>query len=251
MKIKIYHLLFWVFVVILLTLIFGSSWGNSLNAFYFVSLLLPVVIATSYFFNYFLVPRFLLRKKYFYFGLYLFYTFVVSLYLELLVLTFSFIYLANFNLGEINPYARDTLVLGIVLYMIVFLGSFLLMFQQLSGSKKKITGLINEKEKLQKNFFEVISNRKKIRLSYDEVLYIESLADYICIHALEGKEIISKEKISGIESRLPETFLRIHRSFIVNTEKVSGFNYYEIEIDGKFLNIGRSYKKTTMEKLKT
>jgi hypothetical protein len=213
-------------------------------------MLLPVVMGTSYFFNYFLVPQFLLKKKYFWFGLYFIYTLVVSLYFEMLVLTFSFIYLANYDLGQMGPNSSDTLLLAVVMYLLVFFGSFLIMVQQLLESSRELEKLKTEKKKMEKPFLELTSNRKLVRITYDEIIYIESLADYIKVHSLDGKEISSKEKISALEEKLPDFFIRIHRSFIINRENVSRFNNNEVELNGIVLNIGRTYKHKALLKLK-
>lgn len=244
------HILFWIIVLVILTAVFGRSWGNGLPAFYFISLLLPVVMGTSYFFNYYLVPQYLLKKKYFWFALYFFYTLVVSLYLEMLVLTFSFIYLANYDLGQMGPNSSDTLLLAVVLYMVVFFSSFLLMVQQLFESHRELEELKTEKNKMEKPFLELTSNRKLVRIPYENIIYIESLADYIKVHSIGKKEISSKEKISALEEKLPDFFIRIHRSFIVNREKVTRFNNNEIELDERILTIGRSYKKQALLQLK-
>lgn len=245
-----YHIVYWIFVAVILTLVFGRSWGSNLEAFYYISLLLPVIMGTSYFFNYYLVPAFLLKKKYFKFGLYFFYTLIISLYLEIIVLTFSFIYLVNFNLGNMGSNSRDTLLLAILMYMIVFLSSFLLIVQQLSESHTAIKMLKEDKEKDEKSFLELISNRKSVRIPYSDILFIESLADYIKVNSIKDGEVISKEKISSLEKRLPGIFLRIHRSFIINSLKINSFDYNSVEIEGNILNIGRSYKKRVLPQLK-
>ena len=54
------------------------------------------------------------------------------------------------------------------------------------------------------------------------------MADYINIHLDDGEEVSSKEKISHIEKELPDSFIRIHRSFIVNKEKITSFNREEM-----------------------
>lgn len=245
-----FHILFWILVIIILSLIFGRSWGSFIEAVYFISMLLPVIMATSYFFNYFLVPRYLLTKKYFFFGLYFFYTLVISLYLQIIVLMFSFIYIANFNMGDMGQYTTDTMVLAIVMYLVVFISSFLLMIRQLAGSQRELRELKEEQEKMKKPFLELVSNRKTVRVPFEDIIYIESLADYIKLNTESGTEIVSKEKISRLEERLPALFLRIHRSFIVNVDKVGAFNYDEVEIGGQVLTIGRSYKKPVLERLK-
>lgn len=246
----LYHILFWLVVATILILVFGRSWENNLQAFYFISMLMPVVMGTSYIFNYYLVPQFLLKKKYFWFGLYFFYTMVVSLYLEMLVLIFSLMYLANFELEQMGPNSTDTLLLAVVLYMVVFFGSFLLMVQQLFDRNRELEMLQTEKKKMEKPVLELVSNRKSVRVPYENIIYIESLADYIKVHTTDIKEITSKQKISTLEKRLPDLFIRIHRSFIVNRDKITGFNNNEIMLGELVLNIGRSYKQHALEKLK-
>lgn len=246
-----FHIVYWLIVFIVLTVVFGRSWGNGLQSFYFISLLLPVVMGTSYFFNYYLVPQFLLSRKYFWFALYFLYTLVISLYLEMLVLTFSFIYLANFELIQMAPNSRDTLLLAVVLYLVVFFGSSSLMVQQLLESHRELEILKTEKKKMEKTFLEIISNRKLVRIPYENIIYIESLADYIKVHTIRKEEISSKEKISVLEENLPDFFIRIHRSFIVNRNKIIRLNNSEVELGATILSIGRSYKKQALLRLKS
>nr|WP_321406036.1 LytTR family DNA-binding domain-containing protein [uncultured Carboxylicivirga sp.] len=237
-----YHILYWLFVVFILTIIFGRSWGNNTAALFFVSMLLPIVLGTSYFFNYVLVPKYYLKKKYLKFGLYTFYMFVVSLYLESIVIMFSFIYLGNFNFHNLAPNSFDTLLLAVVMYLLVFLGSFLLMARQIKEREQQIKLLITEQNKNKSSTLELTSNRKTVKIPYDDIIYIESMADYIKVHTTKD-EIISKEKISKLADRLPSQFIRIHRSFIVNKSRIKTVAYNELTVDDITLNIGRSYQK--------
>jgi len=245
MKIKssnpYYHIIYWLFLIITLTLVFGRSWNDSSSAFVFVCMLLPIVLGTSYFFNYLLVPRYYLKKKYAKFALYTLYTIIVSLYLETMVLLFSFIYLGNYSMNELDPNAADSTLLAVILYLLVILGSLLLMARQIQENQQTILALQTEKEKRERAFLEVISKRKAVRIPHDEIVYIESLADYIMIHT-KGGEIKSKEKISNINNKLPETFVRIHRSFIINKEMINSFTYNDVNMGKITLNIGRSYR---------
>lgn len=246
-----YHIFFWLVVATVLILVFGRSWKDNLQAFYFIAMLLPVVMGTSYIFNYYLVPCFLLKKKYFWFGLYFFYTLIVSLYLQMLVVLFSYIYLANFNLNEMGPNSIDEIIsLAFVMYLVVFIGSFLVLVEQLLIRNRETESLAEENGKKEIQFLELVSNRNNVRVAFHDILYIESLADYIKVHPVNAHEISSKERISALENRLPGQFLRIHRSFIVNTDKITRFNYNEVELGGVVLNIGRSYKKDILPKLK-
>jgi hypothetical protein len=252
MKIKssnrFFHIIHWILVIIILVLVFGSSWGSKSAAFFFICMLLPIVMGTSYFFNFVLVPRYFLKKRYFRFGLYTFYTFVISLYLETIIIMFSLIYLGNFSFENIPPRASDTLLMAAVLYLLVFIASFLLMTKQIKEKQQIILDYELEKEKLNHPFLEIMSQRRMAKIPFKDIRYIESLADYVQVNTLDG-EIVSKEKIGKLSDRLPETFLRIHRSFIVNKDHIKRFSYNEVEVGDSTLNIGRSYKKSVREVL--
>ena len=88
----------------------------------------------------------------------------------------------------------------------------------------------------------VSTNRKRVRIRFEDVQYIESLKDYVRIH-MEGEPVITKERISVFEQELPAYFLRIHRSYIVNTYKVTSYTAHDVEIGSHELPIGVSYKK--------
>lgn len=85
-------------------------------------------------------------------------------------------------------------------------------------------------------------NKKQIKISLDEVFYIESLKDYIRIH-MQTSTVMTKEKISVFAQKLPEHFLRIHRSYIVNTQHLTAFTAQDVEIKDLELPIGGSYRK--------
>ncbi|MCL3780866.1 LytTR family transcriptional regulator [Prolixibacteraceae bacterium JC049] len=243
-----YHIAYWIFVIIILTTTFGSSWKNTSVAFFFVCMLLPIVLGTSYFFNYVLVPKFYLTKRYLRFAFYSFCTAIVSVYLEMLVLLFSFVYLENLNFSNLSPNSTKIIILAIVLYLLVFIGSFLLMMHQITENRQIIQQLIEEKEKSKKSFLEIMSNRKLAKIAYEDIVYIESLSDYIKVVTTKN-EVTSKERISKLVTRLPDTFLRIHRSFIINKDKISSISSDQVTVNETQLNIGRSYRKIVKESL--
>lgn len=93
----------------------------------------------------------------------------------------------------------------------------------------------------------VRADKKMVKIMLQDILYIESLKDYVLIH-LPDRRIITKQKISYLEEKLPEDkFLRIHRSFLVAIDKIEAFSPSQVEIQGKELPIGRSYKNTVNE----
>jgi len=90
-------------------------------------------------------------------------------------------------------------------------------------------------------FFNV--GKKKVKIFLDEILYIESLKEYIRIFT-NTKSILTKFQLGQIESLLAKNnFIRVHRSFIVARDKIDAFTAAEIEIQGKQIPVGRSYKE--------
>lgn len=95
----------------------------------------------------------------------------------------------------------------------------------------------------------VRSERKMIKINFREILFIESLADYIKIH-LKDKTVVTRETISSIEAKLPQNnFLRVHRSFVVALDAIDSFTNELVEIGKKQIPISRSYKETVLSRL--
>jgi len=88
--------------------------------------------------------------------------------------------------------------------------------------------------------------KKKVKIYPDEILSIESLREYVRI-TTEDKSILVKYALNEMEELLSKDhFLRIHRSFIVSKDKITAFTATDVEIDGKQIPIGRSYKELVM-----
>ena len=96
-------------------------------------------------------------------------------------------------------------------------------------------------------FFNV--SKKRVKIYIDEVLFIESLKEYIRI-TTKDKSILTKFQLGQIEELLAKNgFLRIHRSFLVAKNKIDAFSATDVEINGKQIPIGRSYKELVMDVL--
>ena len=96
-------------------------------------------------------------------------------------------------------------------------------------------------------FFNV--NKKKVKIYIDDILYIESLREYIKI-VTTSKSILIKFQLTQMEELLKRgKFIRIHRSFIVAKSRIDAFTATEVEIAGKEIPIGRSYKEHVLSNL--
>lgn len=92
-------------------------------------------------------------------------------------------------------------------------------------------------------------DKKMVKTRMTDVLYIESVKDYVKVRTSD-KEIITQQKISYLEESLPrDQFLRIHRSFIVNVEKIDAYSASDVEIGKHSVPIGRNYKNDVMKAL--
>lgn len=104
-------------------------------------------------------------------------------------------------------------------------------------------------EKKQKFIF-VKSDKKLIKLNFDEINHIEAYGNYIKIYT--DKMILVSETLSHFLEKLPNNFLRIHKSFIINFEKLKLIDGNRITLlnDSK-LPIGKSYRKDVLAKIDT
>ena len=92
-------------------------------------------------------------------------------------------------------------------------------------------------------------DKKMVKILLKEIVYIESLKDYVRIRTAE-KAIVTHQKISYLEEKLPEEcFMRIHRSYIVSISKVESYSSTSIEVPNQELPIGRNYKNQVMSVL--
>lgn len=86
------------------------------------------------------------------------------------------------------------------------------------------------------------SDRKMIKVALNDILYIESIKDYIKVITTAGT-IITKQSISSVEEMLPrDIFIRIHRSYIVSMNKIESYNHELVWIAKQELPISRMYR---------
>jgi len=94
------------------------------------------------------------------------------------------------------------------------------------------------------------SDRKMVKVLFNDILYIEGLRDYIRIYTTT-KTIVTKHQLASLQEMLPaDAFLRIHRSYIVSVSKIDSYDADIIEIAKKELPIGRLFKHDVNKLLK-
>lgn len=99
-------------------------------------------------------------------------------------------------------------------------------------------------ESPEKNFAYFKSERKKVKVNYNEILYFEGLGNYVKIHLEKGKNLVIYHKLTDLEKSLSrKKFLRIHRSFLIAIDKVKAYGTDYVEIGQKQLSVGNTYKE--------
>ena len=94
-----------------------------------------------------------------------------------------------------------------------------------------------------KDYLFISAQKKKVKILFSEILYIESQREYVKI-VTEKKAHLSKISTHEIEELLPsDHFKRIHRSFIVSIRHIESYTAEEVEIRGISIPIGREYRR--------
>ena len=119
-------------------------------------------------------------------------------------------------------------------------------------SAEKAIRIFNTKQKNiveQESIFIKVDNGRMTKISVKEILWIEALADYIVINTATGKFTVHST-MKSMENKLPESkFFRVHRSFIVNLEKISEIEENTLSVNKHLIPIGRSYKNDLIRQL--
>jgi DNA-binding LytR/AlgR family response regulator len=97
--------------------------------------------------------------------------------------------------------------------------------------------------------FYIKSSGKFIRLRYKDVLYIESLGDYVK-YVTEEKAYVTHSTMKMVEEKMgPYQFMKVHRSFIVNLQRIKDIEDYTLVISGKVIPISKALKGEVLKRL--
>lgn len=93
------------------------------------------------------------------------------------------------------------------------------------------------------------TGRKLIHLQFADILYIEAHKEYLCIHTPEQKHLVYK-RMKEMAVGLPDFFIRIHNSYIINMQHVQKTDMQTVSIGEIVLPISNTYKELFQNKLK-
>ncbi|WP_201977280.1 LytR/AlgR family response regulator transcription factor [Hymenobacter rubidus] len=92
-------------------------------------------------------------------------------------------------------------------------------------------------------------DNKLVRVAFDEVRYVEALGDYV--HIVTGQsKLIVYSTMKAVEEKFPSArFVRVHRSFIVNINRIQALEDNSVVVEGKFIPVGQTYLRDVLQRL--
>jgi two-component system, LytTR family, response regulator LytT len=149
-----------------------------------------------------------------------------------------------------EKYALDGFKLNVVDYLLKPFS-----YEEFLKAVSKAQRLIGLEEMAMKNieanddFLFLKSDYKIKRINFNDILYIEGLKDYVKVFTINNlKPVLSLTSLKLLETKLPvNRFLRVHRSFIVNLEKIDTIERSRIVFGKIYLPVGDQYKEKFQE----
>jgi len=224
------HVLFWFGYFLL----FGFIWaqdGNYLDAYALEFVLLPARIMAVYVMIYLLIPRYLENERYLKFGISYVQLLLVSGMIQTII-TYFYQGMSDSSL-TLSALTRNIVLINSTVVVIGSFKIFKLWQQQQATSKAQ--------SRENSPIIEMKADKRTYRLRTSDILYLESLGNYVTYH-LKDRRLISYTSLNECASRLPENFMRIHKSYIVNRENITSYNSEDIEVGEKRLPIGRAFR---------
>ncbi|WP_298756946.1 histidine kinase [uncultured Psychroserpens sp.] len=231
------HLLFWVGVLFFYTYFFGVNSSTFDDTLQFSLFLMPITIATTYVATYKLIPEYLITKQYWRFILYSLYTIIISVYLLMVSIFFSLIYLSNFEYDNMNPATKNIIFICTAVYLVVIVVSAFkllkLNLDQASRTKQLETKILDTQLKLKEQelnylkmqihphfLFNTLNTMygfalKKADQTPDMILKLSNLLDYLLYQA-EKPFVLLTEEIAHIKDYIELEKMRFHNTLNVD-----------------------------------
>ena len=217
------HVLFWLFAYVFFVVFYGRANRDYNITVIFTMMLFPLSIGTTYFVNYFLIPRYLFAKKYRQFVLFSFYTLVYSVWLELAITMFTLIIISNYQLYKMDPTSFDAVFLIVGLYFIIMAATAIMLARRSFRAQKQAGALENMrmetelklkeaelkllKAQIHPHFlFNTLNNLYGLTMEKSDeapslVLRLSEMLDYI-LYRCDAKQVSLSEEINNLKNYL-------------------------------------------------
>lgn len=227
----IWHIIFWLAIMIYYTLFFGHQGGYYWYTLKFVAILLPIAMGTTYLFNYYLIPNFLFNKKIKTFVLLSFYAFILSFYLiSLIIFPLLIISKSEVNFVTLDKSFLDIYFLIVGLYAAILVAILIKLIKFSYERQHLHLQLLKEKtaaelealrSQINPHFlFNTLNNiytlaLKKSDQTPDVVLKLSEMLDYM-LYECNSNRVLLKKEIKLIENYLYLQQIRYEKRLTIN-----------------------------------
>lgn len=234
------HFIFWLIVYYFYNYFLGYGSLNTTYVNNFSLFLMPVTISISYFFYFFLIPNYLLKKKQGLFFLYTIYTFIISFFFIVLSILYGLVFSEKFKLNDYTPITKGVIFIILGIYFIVFIVITITLLIHNYKSTLKSEDLKNKflqtqlqlkeqelkflKMQIHPHFlFNTLNTLygfalKKSDDAPDMILKLSKLLDYI-LYQVDKPSVLLLDEIKHIENYIALEKMRFQESLEVNFTK--------------------------------
>ena len=230
------HLVFWVAVWFFFVYFFSYNSNNTNYVTWFSSFLLPITMITTYFVVYFLIPKYLLTKKYKFFILYSIYTLVFSAYFIIMATFVSFVFLSDMEFKKMPPMSRNYIFVLILVYLVVFIVSFISLlshnFKTIAENKELQNKILETQLEIKSQELNFLKKQihphflfntlntiygfalKRSKDTPEIILKLSNLLDYI-LYQVNKPQVSLKEEILHIKEYIDLEKIRFQDTLVV------------------------------------
>jgi len=227
------HVGFWVVYYV----VFSFLWAEDENyhkSFGLEFVLMPVRICTAYLTMYYLIPKFLLKELVTKFLLTYAGVLIIAGILQRVFIYFfheAFFYSHLLSLWQVEGVVRSMVLVNTT---VLFLSAVKMYYYWREEHHKNV--------KNNEELVEIRSDKRTYRIKPSDIQYIEGLGNYVTFYLDGRKPLISYMSLKEANQNLPDIFVRIHKSFVVNKDWIESYTAENVEVKGRILPIGKSIR---------
>lgn len=221
---KYFSIIYWLLATLLSSFMYLSYLDSFLSAWLLSNMMLPGVLIVKYFAPIIKKETLILKI------IHGFYLAVFTLYIEYLCVLIAYWYLFESNIKNLPKIIVNPVFLAMWLFFYIII-------------EKIVVLKFIPNQNTDNNEIEFISNRKRIKIKLNLISFIESNNNEVWVNLSNGKRYRTKMRISQWQEVLEYPFVRIHRSFIVNSNHIQQIENNSMQVNNIKLDISRKYKK--------
>ena len=228
------HILFWIIYYISFALIWSKNHGL-FGSFFLEFILLPMRITATYLVIYWSMPSYLLKGKLFKFAISWLSILIICGVLQRLFIYFfyeEFLQITKSSIFSVQDLFRAVLLINTTV-MLAMTIKFYGIYHNLMNRK-----MTSDEENI--DYIEIKSDRRVHLINPKDIAYIKGLGNYIKIKLRNEKELTSYITMKKIMALLPDDFLRVHKSYIINKSHINSYNNEDIQLGKHWIPRGKN-----------